>query len=270
MQIPPTPKSVVLRVVPPDMGPPATAYGADTIPKPASITKTSATPTYPILKMFRDKVEKLPNTVPIADDLSPLAGFICDPVLLTDDVPDDEIWEVWDPHLNRLIPQSVSDIFPLVMRGNFGLIRLVVFFEHIVYDRNVDPGLLDGKIGRILQAIESVCANSKPPASANTNTTPGRSTQPDNFDTNSTASSQFQQVNSAATTRKGRKGTWAIPATISPKWEAARDWKASNPSGSKQEFEKHWHDLQRDGDQLQIYKARVKTVSETMRSHPQP
>jgi hypothetical protein len=156
-QIPPTPKPVVLRIIPPAMGLPATPR-ADTVPNPAdptSITKVSATSTYPMLKTLCDKVENLPNTVLIADDLSPLAGFSGDPVLLTNEVPDDEMWEVWDPHLNRLIPQSISDIFPLVMRGDLGLIRLIVFFDHIVYERKVDPGLLDGKIGRILQAIDS-------------------------------------------------------------------------------------------------------------------
>lgn len=41
------------------------------------------------------------------------------------------------------------------MRGKLGLIGLVGFFEHLVRDRKVDEGLLEGKAKRLMEAIDS-------------------------------------------------------------------------------------------------------------------
>jgi hypothetical protein len=117
-------------------------------------TAPAASSASPVLGTLRDRVENLPDTIPIANNMGDLAGFSNDPAALTKGLPDNEIWEVWDPQLNALISQTISDIFPLVTCGNYGLIGLVRFFEHLVYTRNLDAGLLDGKIGRILQAID--------------------------------------------------------------------------------------------------------------------
>jgi hypothetical protein len=68
-------------------------------------------------------------------------------------VPDPEIWETWDPQLNALIPQAIPEVLPLVTRGKYGLIGLVQFLEHLVRDRNLDAGMLNGKIGCLLEAI---------------------------------------------------------------------------------------------------------------------
>jgi hypothetical protein len=102
---------------------------------------------------LRSQVEHLPKSVPIAKKTHSLAGFSCDPTTLTVGVPDLEIWETWDPQLNTLIPQAITDVLPLVTRGKYGLIGLVQFLEHLVHDRNLDAGMLDGKIGRLLEAI---------------------------------------------------------------------------------------------------------------------
>jgi hypothetical protein len=50
------------------------------------------------------------------------------------------------------------------------------------------------------------------------------------------------------------------PHYCNTRWEAARDWKASNRSGSKQEFEKYWNDLQRDEDQLQVCLVSLRSI----------
>lgn len=105
--------------------------------------------------MLRDKVENLPKSIPTAKKTGPLAGYCCDPAQLTKDITaDDEVWEVWDQKLNVLISHNISDIHPLITRGKFGLIVLVRFLEHLVRDRKVNEGLLDGKIGRVMEAID--------------------------------------------------------------------------------------------------------------------
>jgi len=53
-----------------------------------------------------------------------------------------------------LLPHNVDELKLLVVRGQYGLIGLVRFLEHLVRDRNVDKGLLDGKVGRLIEAID--------------------------------------------------------------------------------------------------------------------
>jgi hypothetical protein len=109
---------------------------------------------FTILKTLREKVEKLPKSVPTAKKTGPLAGY-CNTAELTKDVTaDDDVWEIWDQKLNVLISHNISDIYPLVTRGKFGLIALIQLLEHLVRDRKVNEGLLDGKVGRIIEAID--------------------------------------------------------------------------------------------------------------------
>ena len=41
------------------------------------------------------------------------------------------------------------------MRGKFGLIGLVGFFEHLVRDHKVAKGLIEGKAKRLVDAIDA-------------------------------------------------------------------------------------------------------------------
>ena len=75
---------------------------------------------------------------------------------MTRDVENDaDIWETWDPTLNVLLSHSNEDLKSLVVRGQFGLIGLVGFFEHLVRDRKVDEGLLEGKVTRLVAVIDA-------------------------------------------------------------------------------------------------------------------
>jgi hypothetical protein len=123
---------------------------------PSKPVKSNASyTTFNILKTLRKKVENLPKSVPVAKRTSPLAGYCCDPMRLTEDITADaDVWETWDQRLNVLISHSIPDIYPLIARGKYGLIGLVLLLEHLVCDRNVDEGLLDGKIGRLIEAID--------------------------------------------------------------------------------------------------------------------
>lgn len=74
---------------------------------------------------------------------------------LTKDIANDaDVWEVWDQKLNVLLPHKIDDIKPLVVRGKFGLVGLVALLEHLVQDRRVDAGLLEGKVKRLVEAID--------------------------------------------------------------------------------------------------------------------
>ena len=108
-----------------------------------------------LLKTLHEKVEKLLKSVPTAKKTGPLAGYCCDSAELTKDVTaNDDVWEIWDQKLNVLISHNIPDIYPLVTRGKFGLIVLVLLLEHLVHDHKVNEGLLDGKVGHIMEAID--------------------------------------------------------------------------------------------------------------------
>ncbi|KAF8476355.1 hypothetical protein DFH94DRAFT_695009 [Russula ochroleuca] len=167
---------------------------------------------FSILKTLHEKVENLPRSVPEAKRTSPLAGYCCDPMELTKDISlDVDVWETWDQKLNVLISHSIPDICPFIGRGKYGLIGLVLFLEHLVRDRKVDEGLLNGKVGRIIEAIDSVCKQqdvgdvSKDP--------PPVQKPPDNVLSEPALKIQIP-VGKAS---KGGRGSWKPPDIISPK-----------------------------------------------------
>jgi hypothetical protein len=131
---------------------------SNSLPAPpinAIVPAKDSVPFSTILKALREKVESLPESVPTADETGPLAGYSCDPRELTRDIlADTDIWETWDQRLNVLIPHSIPGIYPLITRGKYGLIGLVQLLEHLICDRNVDEGLLEGKVGRVIEAID--------------------------------------------------------------------------------------------------------------------
>jgi len=129
----------------------------------SSATPVRGAPPFGILKTLREKVEGLPKSVPTAKKTGPLAGFCCDSTELTKDITADaDVWETWDQRLNVLILHNISDIYPLITQGKFGLIGLVQLLEHLVRDRKVDEGLLDGKLGCIIEAIDRYTTFSGP------------------------------------------------------------------------------------------------------------
>jgi hypothetical protein len=108
-----------------------------------------------LLSSLREKVEKLPRTVPLATKTHILAGYSQSPQKLTSDIENDaDVWETWDRKLNVFLQCNDDELKQLVVRGKFGLIGLVGFFEHLVRDRKVDERLLEGKAKRLVDAID--------------------------------------------------------------------------------------------------------------------
>jgi hypothetical protein len=109
-----------------------------------------------VLQTLREKVEKLPQTVPIANKAHILAGYSQSPQTLTSDIENDaDVWETWDRKLNVFLQCDDDNLKRLVVRGKFGLVGLVRFFEHLVRDRKVDEGLLEGKAKRLVDTIDA-------------------------------------------------------------------------------------------------------------------
>ena len=109
-----------------------------------------------ILVTLREKVKKLPLTVPVANKTHTLAAYSQSPQKLTSDIQNDEdVWETWDQKLNVFLQCNDDELKQLVVRGKFGLIGLVGFFEHLVRDRKVAEGLIEGKAKRLLDTIDA-------------------------------------------------------------------------------------------------------------------
>lgn len=109
-----------------------------------------------VLVTLREKVEKLPPTIPIANKTHILAAYSLSPHRLTSNIKDDaDVWEIWDQKLNVFLQGNDNDLKRLIVRGKLGLIGLVGFFEHLVRDRKVDEGLLEGKAKRLMDAIDA-------------------------------------------------------------------------------------------------------------------
>ena len=131
---------------------------ASVMPSASTLVNNNISIPSNILKTLREKVESMPKSVPLAKKTGPIAGYCCNPAELTKDIIlDVDVWEMWDPRLNSLISHRISENHPLITRGKYGLIALVHFLEHLVRDRKVDEGLLEGKIGRIIEAIDRYC-----------------------------------------------------------------------------------------------------------------
>jgi len=85
-----------------------------------------------------------------------LAYFSRDSTAATcSDADDNEVWEVVNPSLDRLLGfgRSKINVRALLRRGQQGLSGLHGFLEYLVKERGVGGALLEGKINLLLDAI---------------------------------------------------------------------------------------------------------------------
>ncbi|KAL0563021.1 hypothetical protein V5O48_019057 [Marasmius crinis-equi] len=227
---------------------------------------------FTLLKSLRDRVEGLPDSVPVASSTGPLGKYFGDPSKLTQEIADDNmLWELrWDSEFNDLLPHQISCIHPLVLRGDYGLIGVVRIMEHLVRDRGVGEFFFEGKVGRLLKAIDEVCIAQQSASMTSESPCTGSKTA----DTNGNVSGDGTSAPAAMDTsglaptkarKAGKKqggGTstwrWKIPEEITPYTEAARDWQETRDPGKKKLFEAEWKDgILQDSERLAIYQKRA-------------
>ncbi|KAG7094796.1 hypothetical protein E1B28_005610 [Marasmius oreades] len=198
---------------------------------------------FTILKTLRERVESLPDAIPLGIATGLLQRYSVEPSTLTDGMPNDDpemLWDPeaggWDSEFNNLLPHTISMIHPLVLRGEYGLIGLVCTMEHLVQDLGLDEFLLDGKVNCLLQAIDEVC--NLLGTRVDNLTTIASGAEPSSCET-----AGFVELVDTRTIKapgKRVRGSWKIPDDISPKWAAAIDWKAEHPTGTLKEFNTVW------------------------------
>jgi hypothetical protein len=110
-----------------------------------------------LLQKFRARIEGLPSNVGEADDNHPLAGFAGDPVGCVMD--DEDAWEKFDGPLNGLLQKPPNELQNLVRVGEKGLIGLCRLLEYLVTHHQLSGYLFEGKLERLMLAIDDVCVN---------------------------------------------------------------------------------------------------------------
>lgn len=107
-----------------------------------------------LLQKLRSRIESLPLDVGVADETHPLAAFAEDPEGCVMD--DEDAWEKFDGPLNTLLQKPPEELRYLVRVGHYGLIGLCRLLEYLVISHNVSGILLEGKVGRLMRAIDEV------------------------------------------------------------------------------------------------------------------
>ncbi len=106
-------------------------------------------------------VRSLPSSIPLAVATDDLAAYSGHPRDAADDDEDDP-WEGVDRALNRTIGygQTNAQISAIIRRGPLGMDGLVSWLEKCISDLGINEGLLEGKIGRLVDAMLLWCAPS--------------------------------------------------------------------------------------------------------------
>jgi hypothetical protein len=68
----------------------------------------------------------------------------------------EDAWEKFDGPLNTLLQKPPKELRYLVQVGEYGLIGLCRLLEYLIISHNVSGVLLEGKVGRLMQAIDEV------------------------------------------------------------------------------------------------------------------
>jgi len=107
-----------------------------------------------LLRKFRTRIEELPQDVGEADENHPLAAFAGDPVGCVEE--DEDAWEKFDGPLNSVLQKPADELRLLVRVGERGLIGLCCFLEYLVQHHRVTGYLFEGKLERLMNAIDEV------------------------------------------------------------------------------------------------------------------
>jgi len=101
-----------------------------------------------------EPLQTIPTTIPEASIDHQFAQFAGD---LSSCVPNGkDAWETWDGPLNTILQKGTENLKKLVARGDHGLLAFHRFLLYLVTEHNVNSVLFEGKIDRLIKAIQAV------------------------------------------------------------------------------------------------------------------
>jgi hypothetical protein len=109
------------------------------------------------IKMLRDLVKDLPESVPEASEFDRLAVFGRNPKEFDDAALDAD--ELWETTLNGVLKSTLGwgtegNMDQIIHRGRWGLDGLVNFATYFVEQRGVSGGLFEGKLTYLVMALK--------------------------------------------------------------------------------------------------------------------
>lgn len=105
-----------------------------------------------MIQQLRSAAQGLPQHVPLALPSDSIAQFATIPTLHGSG---EDVWESIDPVLNRFVGfgATVEEVSRKVRRGPLGVEGLCDWLDMCVTRLGIDPGLLEGKIKTLIDAI---------------------------------------------------------------------------------------------------------------------
>jgi hypothetical protein len=107
-----------------------------------------------LLRSLTERISALPKDTTEAGEDHPLARFSGDPAGAVEDGED--AWEKWDGPLNMLLQKDPEELDKLVVIGHRGLGGFHRFLSYLISEHGIQGCLLEGKIERLLSAIDRV------------------------------------------------------------------------------------------------------------------
>ena len=164
----PGPSAAQLLVKPPAVQPPTTTrapgsqvglqqlpvsslVGASQLSEQSNIACPTA---LKLLNRFWIRIQQLPESIEVADDSCPLARF--SGTFEGSVGPGQDPWEVWNGPLDTELQKSPEEVKNLVKRGEKGLKAVYNLLEYLALSHGVPGALLEGKVERLLHAIDDV------------------------------------------------------------------------------------------------------------------
>jgi hypothetical protein len=123
------------------------------------VSKTASPPVVPdmlavnLLAVLENAIQDLP-TLPEASESNEITMFAQS---IPTDLADDNAWEYLDPMLNQFLGfnRTAEDILNELCRGERGLAVMVRYLKEFIGRYQIDRGLLEGKVQRLLKVIQT-------------------------------------------------------------------------------------------------------------------
>lgn len=136
----------------------STSHSSESVVVPSStdsdLSESHGESKFPTLSNLGIAIARMPAEIPHAEDNAETAIYFGDPAKLV--LPADDMWEKLDRMLNTTLQKEESELDALIKRGPKGIEALYHVLVFYVGSRGLNEQLLEGKIGRILAAIERV------------------------------------------------------------------------------------------------------------------
>ena len=137
---------------------PSGPHATNVISVPSSPTRSPAAIKAPAIKLLA-KLETAIKNVPALPDASEADEITAFSQRIPTDLDKDDAWEYLDPMLNRFLgfDRSVERISEELRGGDMGLAAMMRYLKEFVGLYQIDIGLLEGKMQRLLEAIQLRC-----------------------------------------------------------------------------------------------------------------